>query len=129
MKRIFSIALALCMAMSLFIALPAAAIEEADGWELIKELPFTQEAENAGNYSVSPDETKFEKTYSDDGMILKALTDDSGSDTFVEFNYAFGQTLNDGRYYVEFEFTENAPTSGSLNATVRGDSEAFTWAI
>ncbi len=98
-------------------------------WKLIDTLPFTEEAESAGKYTVPDNPTEFEKTYQADGMALKKLTDNS--DIFSEFIYTFDTVLDNGTYYVEFEYTENAPASAQLDATMRSDTskEAVAFGI
>lgn len=98
-------------------------------WKLIDTLPFTEEAESAGKYTVPDNPTEFEKTYQADGMVLKKLTDNS--DIFSEFIYTFDTVLDNGTYYVEFEYTENAPASAQLNVTMRSNagSEAVSFGI
>ncbi len=102
---------------------------QSSDWKLIDTLPFTQEAESAGKYTVPDNPTEFEKTYQADGMVLKKLTDNS--DIYSEFIYTLDTVLSNGKYYVEFEYTENAPTNAQLNATLRSNTakEAVAFGI
>ena len=98
---------------------------EEGAWQEVKTYSFTQEAEEAGNYTIKGDNgngvdctDQFEKIYTEDGMTLNKLS--TYTSVYAEFTYQFDTILENGKYYVEFEYTENAPTNGQLNITPQG---------